>query len=133
MYFFSNLVDDIAYLPPPGSCLWNSRTLENNVTWQHECNTCVCNGGIVKCTKIWCGIGNCRSSNQQNSICNLNQVCVPSPAESCLSPPCLPYGECRELENGELFIWQVRKSTTFRINFSTCIKYIIFPTKVVFH
>ncbi|ERL84028.1 protein serrate-like [Dendroctonus ponderosae] len=94
-------VDDIAYLPSPGSCVWNSHTLENNVTWQHECNTCVCSGGIVKCTKVWCGLGNCRTTNQQqNTMCTLNQVCVPASGESCLSPPCLPYGECRELESG---------------------------------
>lgn len=32
--------------------------------------------------------------------CNNNQVCVPSPSESCLSPPCQPYGECRDIESG---------------------------------
>lgn len=30
----------------------------------------------------------------------MNQVCVPSSAESCLSPPCLAHGECRDLEGG---------------------------------
>ncbi|XP_066257423.1 protein jagged-1b [Euwallacea similis] len=93
-------MDDIAYLPPPGSCVWNTHTLENNVTWQHECNTCICNSGMVKCTKLWCGLGNCKSPSQQNSLCNLNQVCLPSSPESCLSPPCTPYGECRDLEGG---------------------------------
>lgn len=91
-------MDDLSYLPSPGSCSWKGHTLENNVTWQHECNTCVCANGIVKCTKIWCGLGNCRMSNQQ--MCNMNQVCVPAPSESCLSPPCMPYGECRDLESG---------------------------------
>ncbi|KAL1513034.1 hypothetical protein ABEB36_002517 [Hypothenemus hampei] len=92
--------DDRTYLPSPGSCLWNSHTLENNVTWQHECNTCSCNNGVVKCTRIWCGLGNCRAPNQLNIMCNLNQVCVPASAETCLSPPCLPSGECRDLESG---------------------------------
>lgn len=25
---------------------------------------------------------------------------MPSPTESCLTPPCIPYGECRDLESG---------------------------------
>lgn len=33
-------------------------------------------------------------------MCALNQVCVPASSESCLSPPCLPYGDCRNLESG---------------------------------
>lgn len=33
-------------------------------------------------------------------MCTLNQVCVPASSESCLSPPCLPYGDCRNLESG---------------------------------
>ncbi|CAH1364291.1 protein jagged-1b isoform X1 [Tenebrio molitor] len=91
-------VPDNSHLPSPGSCTWEGHTLENNITWQHECNTCLCTNGLVKCTKIWCGLGNCRSSERTN--CNNNQVCVPSPSESCLSPPCQPYGECRDLESG---------------------------------
>ncbi|XP_044744621.1 protein jagged-1b isoform X2 [Coccinella septempunctata] len=92
-------LDNISYLPSPGSCLWGGQNLDNNMTWQHECNTCICNNGIVKCTKIWCGLSNCRNSHP-TTICNLNQVCVPSSAESCLSPPCQAHGECRDLEGG---------------------------------
>lgn len=87
----------------PGSCIWNSLSLENNATWQHECNTCMCTNGLVKCSKVWCGLGNCINTalpSTVNAMCNVNQVCVPSPAESCLTPPCLPYGECRDLESG---------------------------------
>lgn len=87
-------------MPLPGSCTWEGHTLENNATWQHECNTCMCVNSLVKCTRIWCGPGNCRSSSVPTTVCNINQVCVPSPAESCLTPPCLPYGECRDLESG---------------------------------
>lgn len=101
MLFFSSLaVDDISYLHLPGSCTWQGHSLENNATWQHECNTCICMNGNVKCTEIWCGLGNCRNPNLSNTLCNMNQVCVPAPSESCLSPPCLPYGECRDLESG---------------------------------
>ncbi|KAK9874000.1 hypothetical protein WA026_002348 [Henosepilachna vigintioctopunctata] len=89
----------MSYLPSPGSCLWGGQTLENNTTRQHECNTCTCNNGVVQCTKIWCGLSNCRNSHP-TTICNMNQVCVPSSVESCLSPPCHPYGECRDLEGG---------------------------------
>ena len=98
LYVF--LVNDIAYLPLPGSCLWQGHTLENNATWQHECNTCMCLNlnGLVKCTKIWCG--NCQNPSMPNIICNGKQVCVPSAAKSCLVPPCVPYGECRNLESG---------------------------------
>lgn len=35
-----------------------------------------------------------------SNVCTMNQVCVPTPSESCLTPPCLPYGECRDLESG---------------------------------
>ncbi|XP_065167947.1 protein jagged-1b-like [Atheta coriaria] len=92
--------DDISYLPLPGSCNWQGHFLENNSTWQHECNTCVCINGAVKCTRIWCGLGNCRAGhNNPNYLCNNNQVCVPM-TETCLTPPCHPYGECRDLESG---------------------------------
>lgn len=33
-------------------------------------------------------------------MCTLSQVCVPASSESCLSVPCLPYGDCRNLESG---------------------------------
>lgn len=93
-------VDDISYLPLPGSCTWQGHTLDNNATWQHECNTCACSGGSVRCTKVWCGLGNCRGAGTPQQICEMNQVCVPMAADSCLAPPCQPYGECRDLENG---------------------------------
>ncbi|KAK9747061.1 EGF-like domain [Popillia japonica] len=92
-------LDDISYLPLPGSCSWEGHTPENNSTWQHDCNRCTCTNGIVKCTKIWCGFENCRP-NAPNTVCTMNQVCVPTRIESCLSPPCQPYGECRDLESG---------------------------------
>ncbi|KAF5274040.1 hypothetical protein FQR65_LT04438 [Abscondita terminalis] len=91
---------DVAHLPLPGSCIWQGHTLDNNATWQHQCNTCVCSNSQVKCTKVWCGLGNCRSTSTQSVVCNPNQVCVPSSSESCLTPPCIPYGECRDLESG---------------------------------
>lgn len=95
-------MEDLTFSPLPGSCIWESQTIENNATWQHECNTCRCVNGVVKCTKIWCGTGNCRSPKLTLTAptCLVNQVCVPSPSESCLTPPCLPYGECRDLESG---------------------------------
>ncbi|XP_071054317.1 protein jagged-1b isoform X3 [Onthophagus taurus] len=91
-------LDDGTYTPLPGSCTWESHTFENNYTWQHDCNKCACQNGKVKCTKIWCGLENCR--NAPNNVCNTNQVCVPPTVESCLTPPCQPYGECRDLESG---------------------------------
>lgn len=65
------------------------------------CNTCMCDSGVASCTQVWCGVGNCLASiprSRDAVTCNVNQVCVPSPRESCLSPVCLPWGECRDLE-----------------------------------
>ncbi|XP_025830978.1 protein jagged-1b [Agrilus planipennis] len=94
-------LNDLSYLPLPDGCNWQNHNLENNATWQHECNTCICTNGMAKCTRIWCGLTNCRFPNSPNTVCNSNQVCVPSPSESCLTPPCLPFGECRDLESGK--------------------------------
>nr|CAI5869526.1 unnamed protein product [Callosobruchus analis] len=111
-------IGDYKCICPPGkkgkrcnrSCTWNGHTLEPNMTWQHECNTCVCDAGTVQCTRVWCGLGNCRRQPGQQAppgmalpaaaLCGNNQVCVPAPAEACLQPPCMPYGECRDLESG---------------------------------
>ncbi|KAI5706104.1 hypothetical protein M8J75_004855 [Diaphorina citri] len=82
-----------------GVCLWHGQYFAHNTSWPHQCNTCTCLDSHVSCTRIWCGLGNCLGPNAVNS-CAANQVCVPSPKESCLSAECPPYGECRELEVG---------------------------------
>lgn len=60
---------------------------------------CTCSMSTVRCTNIWCGLGNCLGHSAAIS-CNPNQVCVPSQRESCITPPCAQWGECRDLEAG---------------------------------
>lgn len=87
-----------------GVCLWQRQYFSNNATWHHDCNTCTCTNSVVKCTRVWCGLGNCLGHPNltlDSIMCQANQVCVPSPGEACLTPECLPWGECRSLESGK--------------------------------
>lgn len=96
-------------LSDPASVCLNSTTLspytslteENkspNITDETNCNSCVCVNGQPKCSNIWCGLPNCLRKNSSASICELHEVCVPALQETCLSPPCIPRGDCRLLE-----------------------------------
>lgn len=40
---------------------------------------------------------NCLKENGTRS-CEIHEVCVPVLQEACLSPPCIPRGDCRRLE-----------------------------------
>lgn len=63
-----------------------------------NCNSCICANGKPKCSNLWCGLKNCLRSNV-SSGCDAHEVCVPlTLQESCLSPPCIPRGDCRSLE-----------------------------------
>lgn len=79
-------------------CLWNSQYFSHNSSWSDECNTCTCINGKVRCTRIWCGPGNCM---ERPSLCHPNQVCVPAAREACLAPGCEAWGECRDLGSGK--------------------------------
>ncbi|KAJ8873823.1 hypothetical protein PR048_024659 [Dryococelus australis] len=95
-------VEEVAYTR--GSCLWKGQYFASNATWQHNCNTCKCQDSVAKCTRVWCGLGNCLGHpnlTMDPTICLPNQVCVPSPGEACLTPPCAPWGECRDLQSGK--------------------------------
>ncbi|KAK6621484.1 hypothetical protein RUM44_001291 [Polyplax serrata] len=97
-------VEELAYAR--GSCFKDGRYYAHNSTWMDSCNMCRCKSGTVSCTKVWCGLGNCLAGNPRSRdavSCNANQVCVPSPKESCLSPVCLPWGECRDAEANRRF------------------------------
>lgn len=65
-------------------------------SWDDDCNICECRNGKNQCSNIWCGPGNCLNGTS----CLAHEVCVPSPSESCLSPPCPAWGECRPVETG---------------------------------
>lgn len=65
-------------------------------TWEDECNVCECRNGKNQCSNVWCGPGNCLNGTS----CLAHEVCVPSPGESCLAPPCPAWGECRPIETG---------------------------------
>lgn len=70
---------------------------QNDLFDESNCNSCICANGKPKCSNIWCGLKNCLRSNI-SSGCDSHEVCVPALHESCLSPPCLPRGDCRSLE-----------------------------------
>lgn len=65
-------------------------------SWEDDCNICECRSGKNRCSNVWCGQGNCLNGTS----CLAHEVCVPSPGESCLSPPCPAWGECRPVETG---------------------------------
>uniref|UniRef100_A0ABD2VVZ3 Delta-like protein n=1 Tax=Trichogramma kaykai TaxID=54128 RepID=A0ABD2VVZ3_9HYME len=65
-------------------------------SWDDDCNVCECRNAKSQCSNVWCGAGNCLNG----SSCLAHEVCVPSPGESCLVPPCAPWGECRPVESG---------------------------------
>ncbi|XP_063231226.1 protein jagged-1b [Bacillus rossius redtenbacheri] len=95
-------VEDMAFTR--GSCLWRGQYFAGNATWQHGCNTCVCRDSVARCTRVWCGLGNCLGHPNLTvdpTTCLPSQVCVPSPGEACLAPPCAPWGECRDLQSGK--------------------------------
>lgn len=67
----------MAYLQ--GVCLWKGQYFASNATWQHECNTCTCVASAVRCTQVWCGLGNCLSHPNLTlgtAVCQSNQVCA---------------------------------------------------------
>lgn len=64
--------------------------------WDDDCNVCECRNSKNQCSNVWCGQGNCLNGTS----CLAHEVCVPSPGESCLSPPCAAWGECRPIESG---------------------------------
>lgn len=86
----------------PDSCEYDGQVHQSNTTWQHDCNTCTCSLGTVRCTRVWCGLNNClaRSASQGTVTCGSGQVCVPAARETCITSPCTPWGECRDLEGG---------------------------------
>lgn len=62
------------------SCFWRGSQHSSGDTWRNKCNTCRCQNGIVSCTKLWCGAGNCiQSVNDvlKLSDCGPNQVSYP--------------------------------------------------------
>lgn len=85
-----------SYLKDGGLCYWQGQYFANNSNWQQRCNTCSCLDGQIRCTSLWCGFTNCLFSGCENP----NQVCMALPRENCLSPPCLEWGECRDLISG---------------------------------
>ncbi|XP_046470617.1 protein jagged-1 isoform X2 [Neodiprion pinetum] len=65
-------------------------------SWDDYCNLCECTNGKNQCSNVWCGPGSCLNGTS----CLAHEVCVPSPGESCLAPPCPAWGECRPVESG---------------------------------
>ncbi|XP_055880316.1 protein jagged-1-like [Biomphalaria glabrata] len=90
----------IGQLPSPKSCEHGRRIFSDGTTWEHDCNACRCDNGVVKCTKIWCGPKNCLSHPNVTAPvfqCGPQETCIVQTHMTCLTPPCLPFGECRAL------------------------------------
>ncbi|RZF46822.1 hypothetical protein LSTR_LSTR008054 [Laodelphax striatellus] len=85
-----------------GVCLWQGQYFASGSKWSFDCNTCSCYEGEVRCTKIWCGLGNCLGQVTATAICQDNQVCVPMGREWCITGGCVPWGECRTILSGKL-------------------------------
>ncbi|XP_025103918.1 protein jagged-1b-like [Pomacea canaliculata] len=87
----------IGQTPSPKSCEHNRRIFPDGMTWEHECNSCTCDNGKVRCTKIWCGPRNCLTHpnlTESAMECALDHTCVVQTQKMCLTPPCLPWGLC---------------------------------------
>lgn len=39
-------------MPSPLSCLFNRRTYPDKSKWEHECNSCSCENGVVTCSQV---------------------------------------------------------------------------------
>ncbi|CAH1791312.1 unnamed protein product, partial [Owenia fusiformis] len=91
----------IGVSPAPLPCTFQRRFYNDQSSWQHECNSCQCNNGKVQCTKIWCGPKNCLSHpniSEPVEICIPGQTCVVQTHQTCFTPPCLPWGQCKALD-----------------------------------
>lgn len=65
------------------------------------CNSCICERNMSRCSNLWCGLPNCFSTTKYGEAvhkCNVNEACVESLKETCLSPPCERRGDCRRSE-----------------------------------
>ncbi|XP_069118593.1 protein jagged-1b-like isoform X2 [Argopecten irradians] len=86
--------------PSPQSCIFNRGIYPDKSSWEHECNMCTCDNGAVHCSKIWCGPQNCLSHPNltENVVhCGPTQTCVVQTDDICFTPPCLPWGQCKDV------------------------------------
>ncbi|XP_076100545.1 protein jagged-2-like [Mytilus galloprovincialis] len=91
-------------MPSPLSCLFNRRTYPDKSKWEHECNSCSCENGVVTCSQIWCGPSNCLNNSRYvgNVIeCSEGQTCVIQTDKICFTPPCVPWGHCEDLRENK--------------------------------
>ncbi|KAK3591303.1 hypothetical protein CHS0354_004353 [Potamilus streckersoni] len=84
----------------PMSCLFKQRLYKENITFEHDCNRCMCQNGVIKCSKIWCGPQNC-AAHPNISVpavtCGPHESCVVETEWTCITKPCLPWGQCKDL------------------------------------
>lgn len=51
--------------------------------------------------QIWCGPKNCISHQnitESLEVCSLKQSCVVETEHNCFVPPCLPWGQCKDID-----------------------------------
>ncbi|XP_014670185.1 PREDICTED: protein jagged-2-like [Priapulus caudatus] len=77
------------------SCVRDRQQYPDGQTWREGCNSCTCNDGNVDCTQLWCPSSNCLSGDPA-SRCPISQQCIMVADATCFTPPCMPWGECRD-------------------------------------
>ncbi|XP_078724509.1 protein jagged-1-like [Lampetra fluviatilis] len=73
-------------------CFHHGRLRAHGSRWDDECNACECSGGLINCTRVWCGDRPC--SLRGGARCGSHQTCRPVGPRGCLAPPCADWGEC---------------------------------------
>lgn len=97
-FFLSSLTSfNLVLSKSPPKCSFSI----DDVVETNLCNSCLCGEkNETKCSNLWCGLPNCVAEGSTSLVheCNDNEVCVPALKETCLSPPCVKRGDCRQLE-----------------------------------
>ena len=76
----------------PDNCQRNHKERDHGSSWRESCNTCTCDDGAVKCTRVLCPPQNCISEDLLR--CEPGSRCIEIQNVSCLREPCPRFGEC---------------------------------------
>ena len=80
----------------PDNCQRNHIERDHGSSWRENCNTCTCNDGAVKCTRVLCPPQNCipHDTNHFPTCEEHGSRCIEMKNVSCLREPCPRFGEC---------------------------------------
>ncbi|XP_060555347.1 protein jagged-1b-like [Ruditapes philippinarum] len=88
--------------PALQSCVFNRRTFRSGKSWRHACKLYSCDDGEISFEELKCGPENCASIPNITSHvipCAADEICVIQKHVTCLTPPCLPWGDCQPKSN----------------------------------